>query len=46
MAEDELVGNLATETVLSYLDAKNDAPSIDRLAFNEALLLADTIFPH
>jgi hydroxymethylglutaryl-CoA lyase len=46
MAEDELVGNLATETVLSYLDSKQDAPSIDRLAFNEALLLADTIFPH
>jgi hydroxymethylglutaryl-CoA lyase len=46
MAEDELVGNLATETVLSYLDSKNDAPPIDRLAFNDAILLADTIFPH
>lgn len=46
MADDELIGNLATETVLSYLDSKQDAPSIDRLAFNEALLLADTIFPH
>jgi hydroxymethylglutaryl-CoA lyase len=46
MAEDELVGNLATETVLSYLDSKQDAPPIDRGAFDEALLLADTIFPH
>ena len=46
MADDELIGNLATETVLSYLDSKNDAPSIDRLAFNDAILLADTIFPH
>lgn len=46
MADDELIGNLATETVLSYLDSKQDAPSIDRLAFNDAILLADTIFPH
>ncbi|MCA6373946.1 MAG: hydroxymethylglutaryl-CoA lyase [Cytophagales bacterium] len=46
MADDELIGNLATETILSFLDSKQDAPSIDRLAFNEALLLADTIFPH
>lgn len=46
MADDELIGNLATETVLSYLDSKQDAPSINRLAFSEALLLADTIFPH
>jgi hydroxymethylglutaryl-CoA lyase len=46
MADDELIGNLATETILSYLDSKNDAPSIDRLAFNDAILLADTIFPH
>ena len=46
MADDELIGNLATETVLSYLDSKNDAPPIDRLAFNDAILLADTIFPH
>lgn len=46
MADDELIGNLATETILSFLDSKQGAPSIDRLAFNEALLLADTIFPH
>jgi hydroxymethylglutaryl-CoA lyase len=45
MAEDELVGNLATETVLSFLDSKNDAPKLDRVAFQEAMLLADSIFP-
>jgi hydroxymethylglutaryl-CoA lyase len=46
MADDELIGNLATETILSFLDSKQGAPSIDRLAFNDAILLADTIFPH
>ncbi len=45
MAEDELVGNLATETVLSFLDSKNNAPKLDRIAFQEAMLFADSIFP-
>jgi hydroxymethylglutaryl-CoA lyase len=45
MAEDELVGNLATETVLSFLDSKNDAPKLDRIAFQEAMVLADSVFP-
>jgi hydroxymethylglutaryl-CoA lyase len=45
MAEDELVGNLATETVLSFLDSKNDAPALDRAAFQEVMKLADSIFP-
>ncbi len=45
MAEDELVGNLATETVLSFLDSKSDAPQLDRAAFKEAIDLADSIFP-
>ena len=46
MAEDELVGNLATETVLMFLDSKGSTPKIDRNAFAEALLLADSTFPH
>jgi len=45
MANDELVGNLATETILSYLDSKNAAPVLDRKALNEAIILADSIFP-
>jgi hydroxymethylglutaryl-CoA lyase len=45
MAEDELVGNLATETVLAYLDSKNSSPKLDREAFKEAIQLADSIFP-
>ena len=46
MAEDELVGNLATETVLMFLDSKGSTPKIDRNAFAEALSLANSIFPH
>lgn len=45
MAEDELVGNLATETVLTYLDSKDASPKLDRNAFQEAMLLANQIFP-
>ena len=45
MANDALVGNLATETILSYLDSKNSAPTINRDAFAKAMILADSIFP-
>ena len=46
MAEDELVGNLATETILSFLESKNAAPTINKKEFHEALKMADSIFPH
>lgn len=46
MAKDELVGNIATETILWFLDSKDDAPKLDRDAFNQALQIADTIFVH
>jgi len=46
MAEDELVGNLATETVLTYLLGKNELTELDQNEFAKALLLADSIFPH
>lgn len=45
MAKDELVGNMATETILEFLDSKNDAPVLDRNEFLKALQLADTVFP-
>ena len=45
MAEDELVGNLATETILDYLGSKNSLPAIDKNEFGKALLLADSVFP-
>ncbi|MFM8741553.1 MAG: hydroxymethylglutaryl-CoA lyase [Cytophagales bacterium] len=44
MAEDELVGNVATEIVLSYLDSKQAAPPLNRTAFVDALKMADEIF--
>jgi hydroxymethylglutaryl-CoA lyase len=45
MAEDELVGNLATETILSFLDSKVAAPVIDKEEFRKAILLSEKIFP-
>lgn len=45
MANDELVGNMATETILAYLKEVRAATSIDEAAFAKALSLADKIFP-
>jgi hydroxymethylglutaryl-CoA lyase len=46
MAKDDLVGNMATETILSFLDSKQDAPLLDRHEFEIAMAMADQIFPH
>lgn len=46
MAEDELVGNLATETILAYLDSKQAAPNLNRIAFSEAMKIADDVFSY
>jgi hydroxymethylglutaryl-CoA lyase len=43
MANDELVGNLATETIISFLEGK-ESLQIDELAFGKALRMADKIF--
>ncbi|MCI0751569.1 MAG: hydroxymethylglutaryl-CoA lyase [Flammeovirgaceae bacterium] len=45
MANDDLVGNLATETILSYLDSQQVSTGIDKEEFARALRLADEIFP-
>ncbi len=45
MAKDELVGNLATETILSCLADLDDAPRINIDAFHKSMVLADAIFP-
>jgi hydroxymethylglutaryl-CoA lyase len=45
MAEDDLVGNLATETILSFLDARKASPILNKQAFAKALVLADSTFP-
>jgi hydroxymethylglutaryl-CoA lyase len=46
MAEDHLIGNLATETIVDYLDNVNAAPRLDRDALRRAIAMADLIFPH
>lgn len=43
MANDELVGNLATETIVSFLESR-ESLQIDKLAFGKALQMADKIF--
>lgn len=45
MANDALVGNLATETILSYLIEQGEDTTLNKDAFYEALTLADQIFP-
>jgi hydroxymethylglutaryl-CoA lyase len=45
MAEDQLVGNIATETILDFLDSKAIETNLDRLQFAKALKLAGEIFP-
>lgn len=44
MAKDDLVGNIATETIIDFLDTKKESPELDRQAFASALQMAGTIF--
>jgi hydroxymethylglutaryl-CoA lyase len=46
MANDELVGNMATETILSFLKSKGVAPNLNDAEFEKAMVLAAEIFPH
>lgn len=43
-AEDDLVGNLATENLLQFLHDKNISTSVNKALFNEALLGASKVF--
>jgi hydroxymethylglutaryl-CoA lyase len=45
MAEDELVGNIATETILTFLEQQGVSLSLNKEAFGRALMLADKTFP-
>jgi hydroxymethylglutaryl-CoA lyase len=45
MADDALVGNMATETILAYLDEKQIKTGINKEVFVEAMQMASTIFP-
>jgi len=44
MAKDELVGNIATETIVSFLEDEGVALSLDRKNFSEALMFAERVF--
>lgn len=45
MAKDDLVGNLATETILSYLKERGVSTGINVDEFGKAMVLADQVFP-
>lgn len=44
MANDKLVGNIATETIYAYLREMNDAPRLDDREFQKSMLLAEQVF--
>ena len=44
MANDDLVGNIATESIVSFLQEKHVDPGIDLLLFSKALKAADRLF--
>jgi hydroxymethylglutaryl-CoA lyase len=46
MAEDELVGNLATETIISFLDQKGASLDLSRTELAKAMQLARYTFPN
>jgi hydroxymethylglutaryl-CoA lyase len=45
-AQDELVGNIATENLLAYLNSHGAAPQLDAEALSEAQAIAREIFLH
>lgn len=45
MANDDLVGNLATETIVFWLEKEGVQTGVDKVAFGKALQIADEIFP-
>jgi len=44
MAKDELVGNMATETIISFLDSKQVDLKLDRDEFGKAMMMAEAVF--
>jgi hydroxymethylglutaryl-CoA lyase len=46
MAKDELVGNLATERIIEYLESQGVKPQIDAMEFGKAMHVAGEIFPN
>ena len=46
MAKDELVGNLATENIVDYLETHDIKTGLNQEEFAKALKIADEIFPN
>jgi len=46
LADNLLVGNMATETILEFLKSKDMAPVLNDVEFDKAMMLAGEIFPH
>jgi len=46
MAQDDLVGNMATENMLQYFNSRNIETGINKEAFARALEMAVQVFPH
>ncbi|HEY0177939.1 MAG TPA: hydroxymethylglutaryl-CoA lyase, partial [Pedobacter sp.] len=44
MASDELTGNMATEELISYLEAQGENLNLNKDQWQQALLLSDTVF--
>ncbi len=45
MADDDLVGNLATETIVFWLENEGVQTGVDKVSFGKSLQIADEIFP-
>ncbi|MEJ0032040.1 MAG: hypothetical protein WDO15_17435 [Bacteroidota bacterium] len=45
MAEDELVGNIATETIVRYMADQDEELTINMDEFGKSMMLADKVFP-
>ena len=46
MADNELVGNIATEKIIDYLSSRNVLLNLNREELNKSLTMMDSIFPH
>ena len=44
MAKDDLTGNLATETIVAFLESEGETTGIDKSAFAQSILLSDSVF--
>ena len=46
MAKDDLVGNIPTETIISFLDSRSVETGVNAAELQRALKMAEEIFPN